>query len=92
MPSRARALGRIPAEIGALEENPASERVDDARDGAQRRRLAGAVGAEQRDDLAGVDVEVEVAQHRGPLVSGREPLEREHRLRRHASSAAGRGA
>ena len=31
--------------------------------GAHERRLAGAVGAEQRDELAGLDDEVDAAQH-----------------------------
>ena len=40
-----------------------SLRLLGAADGAQQRRLAGAVGAEQRDDLALLDVEVDAEQH-----------------------------
>ena len=38
-------------------------RADQAHDGAQRARAAGAVAAEQRHDLAFVDVEVHAVQH-----------------------------
>jgi hypothetical protein len=36
--------------------------VDDAADDADQRGLAGAVGAEQREDLAALDVEVDALQ------------------------------
>ena len=36
--------------------------VDDAADDADQRRLAGAVGAEQREDLAAADLEVDVLE------------------------------
>ena len=38
-------------------------RLDEAGDRLEQRRLAGAVGAEQRDDLALVDLEVDVEEH-----------------------------
>ena len=40
--------------------------------GAQQGGLAGAVGAEQRDDLAGADRELDVAQHDDLAVAGRQ--------------------
>ena len=36
---------------------------DEARDRLEQRRLAGAVGAEQGDDLALVDLEVDAEEH-----------------------------
>ncbi len=43
----------------------------------QGRGLAGAVGSEQGDDLARIDVQVEVPQDRGSVVSRREAVELE---------------
>ena len=64
------------------------ERRELARQREQGRRLARAVRAEQRDDLAGRDGEVEVA-HRGEIaVTGREPARVHERPRR---SSPGRG-
>jgi hypothetical protein len=72
---------RAAREVVAPEENPAVHRLDEPRDRAQRRRLPGAVRAEQGDDLAGADRDVDVADHRGLVVPGRQPLEREDRVR-----------
>src|SRR5262249_43918780 len=44
-------------DLAPLEHDPPAARRDDARDRAQRRGLAGAVGADQRDDLALVDLD-----------------------------------
>ena len=44
--------------VAAVEHDRAVGRLDEAGDRLQQRRLAGAVGAEQRDDLALVDLEV----------------------------------
>ena len=59
---------------GRLAEEPdlALHRRELAGEREQRRRLAGAVGAEERDDLAGVDVEVEVADDGHLAVAGRQ--------------------
>ena len=54
-------------------------RPHDAGDHAQCGGLPGAVGAEQRDDLAGADVQVEVAHHRGPVVTGGQPCDLDER-------------
>ncbi len=51
--------------------------MNEARDGAQRRRLPGAVRAEQGDNLALVDAEVDIADDRGALVAGGQALDRE---------------
>ncbi len=53
-----------------------------AGDGAQRRRLAGAVGADQRDDLALVDRERDALERLDRAVGGADVLEFEQR--RHA--------
>ena len=79
MPLRARALADTRREIAAVEQDAAGGRLDDAGDDAQRRRLAGAVGAEQRDHLARVDGEVHVPDHGGLVVARRQPFDLEHR-------------
>ena len=55
--------GRGGGHVDAVEDDRAAVGLDDPRDGAQQRRLAGAVGAEQGDDLALVHLEVDVEQH-----------------------------
>ena len=50
-------------DVLAVVEDGAVRRRRQAADGAEQRGLAGAVGAEQGDDLALVDVEVDVEQH-----------------------------
>ena len=80
--------------VGAPTEHGLAEHVDgahewaeDARDGEQRGRLAGAVRSEQRHDLARLDVHAETAHHRHAAVAGREVLDRDEpgfdRRRRH---------
>ena len=51
-------------DVRGLAEEPELARVGEvhARDGLDQRRLAGAVVADQGDDLAGVDVEVHVGE------------------------------
>ena len=76
--------GDVGGEVGdvlALEVHGAGLRADEAADALQQRRLAGAVGAEQGDDLAGGHVEVDLEQdlhrpvghvdRRGTTASGR---------------------
>ncbi len=50
-------------DVATVEQDGAARRLLGAADGAQQGRLAGAVGAEQRDDLALADVEVGAEQH-----------------------------
>ena len=61
---------------GRLAEEPdlAVHRRQLAGQGEQRGGLAGAVGAEERHDLAGVDAEVDVADDGHLPVAGRQPL------------------
>jgi hypothetical protein len=42
--------------------HPALGRVDDAADDADQRRLARAIGSQQREDLAAADLEVDTLQ------------------------------
>jgi hypothetical protein len=59
--------GRARVETGdddAAREAPAVEVRDERRECPQERRLAGAGGAEQRDDLAGLELERDPAQCR----------------------------
>ena len=52
----------------------------DRRHAQQRRRLTGAVGTEESDDLARIDVQVEVAHDGDTAVSGRQPGDGEQSL------------
>ena len=53
----------------ALGVDPAGVRVHDAGDDLEQRRLAGAVGADEADRLARLDLERDVAQHPAPRVA-----------------------
>src|SRR5690606_26393387 len=53
-----------------------------AADGHHQRRLAGAVGADQRDDLAAVDVDVDAAQRDDLAVIGLDPAHGQQRAPR----------
>ena len=55
---------------GAVDQHGSGIRGIESADQAKQRRLAAAGGAEQRDDLAGPDLEVDVAQHRTDLAAG----------------------
>ena len=61
MPSRAIMCGFMPPTDFAVEGERALGRRVDAREQVEERRLAGAVGADERDDLAFVDVQRHVA-------------------------------
>ena len=52
--------------------------MDEAGDGAQRRGLPRAVGAEERDDLPGLDGEVEVAEDGRAVVAGGQAVDLQH--------------
>ena len=64
---------------------------DEARDRAQQRRLAGAVRAEQRDDLALADLEVDAEQHLHLAVRDVDRPQAEE-VRRRRRSGRGRGS
>jgi hypothetical protein len=66
--------------VPAVDRDPALHRPDDPGHGAQRRRLARAVRAQQRHDLARADREVEVAHDRGAVVAGVERVDLQHRV------------
>jgi hypothetical protein len=80
---------------GGLAEEPdlAAQRGQLARQREQRRRLPGAVGPEQGDDLAGVDPQVEVADDLDAAVAGPQPhgLDQRRRRRSRRRRCVGRG-
>src|SRR4051794_14174523 len=67
-------------DLGAVEEDAAGPRRHDARDRPQRRRLARAVGADERDDLALVDLERDALERLDRAVEGMDVLDDEDRL------------
>ena len=72
---------RTPAtERGAGEPHVAACRRHDAHDRVQRRRLAGAVRADQTDELALCDAEGQVSDRADRSVAHLEPVELEHRV------------
>ena len=52
----------VASDVAAVDRHRARRGIDDAADDGDERRLAGAVGAEQREDLAAADVEVDILQ------------------------------
>ena len=52
---------------------------DERRQDADRRGLAGPVGAEEREHLAALDPQVEPLEHRAALVALRHPRQDDHR-------------
>src|SRR4051794_31346517 len=72
-----------------VEPHRAADRGEQAGDRRQRRRLAGAVGAEQSDDLAGAHLEREVAHDRRTGVAGIERLHAQQGGARHSPPLAG---
>ena len=85
------AARRCAREVGAVEHDAAGHRLDEPGDGAQDRRLAGAVRAEQRDDLARRDRQIDAPDHRRLVVARGQPLERENGVS-HARPRAASGA
>ena len=65
-------------EVGVAEQDAAAGRQMRAGDRPQQRRLAGAVGADQRQRLAALDAEADVAHRLQQAVPDVEPLDREH--------------
>ncbi|CAM2160090.1 hypothetical protein PT2222_70073 [Paraburkholderia tropica] len=78
-----RARMRRARERLAVEQDLAFDLRQEARDGEQRRRLARAVAAEQRDDLARVHVERDVAQDLAAAIARAQPAQTQYR-RAHA--------
>ncbi len=74
MPSRTISCGVLPP-IGSPSNNDHPGRgLDGARDRAQKRRLAGAVGADDGDRLALLDGDVDLEQRLEVAVEGRQVL------------------
>src|SRR6266540_3230597 len=71
-------MARQAGDVLATEaDRPEARRVE-ARDRAQGRRLAGAVGADQRDDLAFVDLHRDALERLDRAVEGVDLVELEH--------------
>ena len=68
-------------DVAAVEGDRAFARARIAEDRHHQRGLAGAVGADQRDDLAFVDVEVDALQRHDVAVEGLDAADGEQRLR-----------
>ena len=72
---------RIALDAAAEEQHAPSTGRLRPRQRAHQRRLAGAVGAEHGDQLALLDLEIDVADHVERAVAGTEPLGGEQRCR-----------
>ena len=70
---------RAPVDARAFEANLARARLDEAHQRLERGRLAGAVAAEEGDDFAPVDREVEAEQDLRPAVAGAQAARFKHR-------------
>ena len=79
-PRAALAWARQPRHVLAFEHDLAAPRRDRARDRAQRRGLAGAVGADDGGELAAPGRERQAPQHLDLAVAGLEVLDCEQRL------------
>ena len=66
-------LGPEPRDVLAIECDSASSGAEQARDGSQQRRLAGAVGADDGDQLAGIDGDRDVVEHFEAVVCRSQP-------------------
>ena len=73
--------GALPGDLVAVEDDAAPARPGEARDGGEQRGLAGAVGAEQGDDLVPVDVAVHAEEHLRLAVGELEVADGEQRPR-----------
>src|SRR5581483_3776866 len=73
------AIRREPDRLDAFERDRARAPRDDAHDRFERRRLADAVAAEQRHDLARAHLEIDAVQDVGFAVPGVEALHLEER-------------
>ena len=66
-------------DVAPVEHDPAARRARPAADRHQQRRFAGAVGADQRDDLAGADLEIDALQRLDIAVEGMDAADGQHR-------------
>ncbi len=74
-PLRNAMAGRACGHVVSVEANRATPRLDDPEDRLQRRRLPGRIAAEQADELAFADVQVEVLEDVDLAVVGIDGLE-----------------
>jgi hypothetical protein len=70
----------LAGDLVALQDDRALGGWQDAGDHVERRRLARAIGTDERHDLAGLDVQVEVVQRRDPAVALGEAADGQDRL------------
>ncbi len=81
--------GRVElGDVLAGEAHGATRRRGEPGDGPQHRGLAGAVGAEERDHLALVDLEVDAEQHLGLSVGDVDPRDGQQRVGRHVVTSS----
>ena len=71
-------MARPTGDVGAPEDDAAARRAMHAGDGADQRRLAGAVGAHDGDDAARLDVEGDAIERLRVAVEDIEGLDVEH--------------
>jgi hypothetical protein len=74
----AEALPHVGVDGHAVPRHIAAVERDEAHDGAHRRGLAGAVGAEEADDLAALDGEADVVERDDRAVALDEGVDLEH--------------
>ena len=91
MPSLTTSWPGMPLMRPALEDDLARRRPQQAGDGAQRGRLAGAVGPDQGHDLAGVDDEVQLLHGGDVAVVDADALQLEDHFLALAARLGGRG-
>ena len=73
-------LGPLARDVLAGERDCAGRRPDERAEHAKQGRLPRPVGAHERDELAGGDVEVDAEQHRSRIEAGREVADGEQRF------------
>ena len=79
---------RHPRDVLAADQDAAGGRLDEARDHAQRRRLAAARGAEQRDEFAAPDLERDLVDRPRLAIGRGQRIEHQEGIaRRHAHAA-----
>jgi hypothetical protein len=74
-------------DVRAIENDSAFARARAAEDGHHQRGLARAVRADQRDDFARVDIEIDALQRHDVAVEGLDPAQGQERLRHRPTSA-----
>ncbi len=72
-------VGRQVGDVAAVEDDGAAVGLDHAADGPQQRRLARPVGADQGDDLALADLDLDVGEHGDAVVADAELADGEER-------------